>query len=385
MNMHSERIRSLLARKLGKVASVEDLKELEQLLSQYPENIFLVETLESIKGSGDFRIEENTGRQELTTEEWEQDRWEQLEYQLDRGQLIKMKNTEKGSDKRRLTLPRFRILAAAVLIGVLFLSGIFYFFPDKQERDVPKVYQLTTSYGKKTKALLPDSTVVWLNSGSRLTYSDLTNREKREVYLEGEAFFDVKKDADHPFIVYAGSISIRVIGTAFNVKAYSGEKNIETTLIRGMIEVQMNSNEEKRILLSPHEKLTVINTEIANRTTPGSLRQNELKYQVQELPLSPNDSVLVPETAWTEDKLVFVDESFSDIAEKMERWYDVKIYFENDGLKEERISGVFQQEDIRQALEILQMTTEFRFEITPEAEPVVGGDKDTGIRIKIFN
>lgn len=383
--MHSERIRTLLARKMGNAASDEDLKELEQLLAQYPENVFLVEALESIKGSDSFHIEKSISRRVPMSDEWVQERWEQLERQMNQGRLAEMECAEDRAEKKKFSLPRFRMLGAAVLVCVLLLSAVLYFFPGKRDASVAEVHQLTTSYGKKTKALLPDSTIVWLNSGSRLTYSDFDGRQTREVYLEGEAFFDVKKDVEHPFIVRAGNISIRVLGTAFNVKAYSGEKNIETTLIRGIVEVQMNNSKEKKILLSPNEKLTVINSEIANRSVPGSLRQHELKYQVQELALNPNDDTPVPETAWTENKLVFVDESFSDIAEKMERWYDVKIYFADDELKEERISGIFQQEDIRQALEILQMTTKFRFQITQETDEPGDGTAGVGTIIEIFN
>lgn len=368
---------------MGRAASIEDLKELEELLARYPESIFLMEALESIKGGDNFNPGKRIDGQALITDEWEQGRWEELAARLERDRLAAIRGTDSRFDKQGSTISILRMLAAAALVFGLLLFAKMYFFPRNPEQALAKVHTVTTPYGKKNKSILPDSTVVWLNSGSRLTYSDFTGRGNREVYLEGEAFFDVEKDMTHPFIVHAGSISIKVIGTAFNVKAYGGEKNIETTLIRGSIEVRMNDSEEKKILLSPNEKLTVINGEVADRSASGPIRQNELKYQVQELALGGDSGVPVPETAWTENKLVFVDESFRGIAEKMERWYDVKIYFEDEELSEERMSGIFQQEDIRQALKILQMTTAFRFRIIPDTESA-DRDGNAGATVKIF-
>src|ERR1019366_6846207 len=104
----------------------------------------------------------------------------------------------------------------------------------------------------KSKIVLSDGSVVTLNSETTLRYPAEFNGQTREVYLDGEAFFDVAKDHKHPFIVHAGKMNVRVLGTAFNIKSYANDATSETTLIRGAIEVTMSDRPSDRIILKPN-------------------------------------------------------------------------------------------------------------------------------------
>lgn len=263
-------------------------------------------------------------------------------------------------EEEMATVPRTRrtwLAAAAILVLVLGAGAALIFRqPAGTKIAAPSQAQrLETGYGTKSKRVLPDGTTVWLNAGSKLSYTD------REATLEGEAFFDVAKDAGHPFIVHAEGVTIEVLGTSFNVKAYRSEENIEATLISGKISVQLNHDPEKKITLAPNEKLVV-------RRVPDTIkaaadpRESGLKYQVQSV-IKPENVPYYTETAWVNNTLVFTNEAFSDVALKLERWYNVRIRFENEQLKQEELSGVFDQEDIRQALQLLQMTTRFQYRI----------------------
>ncbi|WP_431217995.1 FecR family protein [Puia sp. P3] len=153
-------------------------------------------------------------------------------------------------------------------------------------------------------------------------------------------------------------MTVRVLGTRFDVKAYREDEKVSATLISGKIQVIMNDDPEKKILLSPHEKLTVVKGEVKG----GTIVENELRYQVQLLPQADRTET-VAETAWMDNKMVFNNETFEDVAVQLERRYAVRVEFGDDGLKHEHVSGVFEKETLQQALDILKMTTKFNYQI----------------------
>ena len=118
---------------------------------------------------------------------------------------------------------------------------------------------ISTKPGSKSKIQLPDGSTVWLNADSRITYNESFRGPNREVQIIGEAYFDIAKDKDHPFIIHANTIDVRVLGTSLNIRSYCNEKNTEAVLIRGSIEVTLRSSPDKKIILQPNEKLVVQN------------------------------------------------------------------------------------------------------------------------------
>jgi ferric-dicitrate binding protein FerR (iron transport regulator) len=217
------------------------------------------------------------------------------------------------------------------------------------------------SNAKRRTLQLPDGTQVWLNAGSKLVYREDFGKEKRNVWLEGEAFFEVAADQLHPFIVNTDRITVRVLGTAFNVRAYRNDHDVEASLVRGKISVSLKDDPEKSIILSPREKFVVNKGNIS--TTPALPRINAVKYQVQALAYEGKDSSLLVETAWVSNKLAFTNQPFEEVARQMERWYDVRIHFENDSLKGILMSGIFDKETIEQALGVLQLMVKFKYTV----------------------
>jgi len=165
-------------------------------------------------------------------------------------------------------------------------------------------------------------------------------------------------------------MNIKVLGTAFNVKSYSNDKNIETTLIRGAIEVTLSDRPSDRIILKPNEKLILNNTTfplLKNNNNIASIPENvNTNYALTNLThLKSNDTTIV-ETSWVNNELVFKDEAFSDLANQMERWYGVKIKFKNSDFKDYRFTGVFVKENIMEALDALKMIETFNYKYKNE-------------------
>ena len=229
--------------------------------------------------------------------------------------------------------------------------------------------QTSTKPTVKSVITLTDGTVVTLNSATTLKYPDSFNGKTREVYLDGEAYFDVHKDHLHPFIIHTNKMNVRVLGTSFNVKSYKNEPLSETTLIRGSIEVTLNDRPSDRIILKPKEKLIVQNsTSINKRTTLADASSpdtngKETRYSLTNLTYFPNNDKTIVETSWVQNKLVFSDKDFSEISEQLERWYGVHIEFANDNLKGYKFTGLFEKESLPQALDALQMIEHFNYKI----------------------
>ena len=187
----------------------------------------------------------------------------------------------------------------------------------------------------------------------------------REVQLTGEAYFDVVKDKSRPFIIHTHSIDLKVLGTAFNVRSYENEKNTETSLIRGSIEVTLRNNPDKKIVLKPNEKLLVHNDDFAI----GSTGRTAAKKKDEEGPMmvlskvhfEKNDSVAT-ETLWVKNKLVFDTENLENVALKIERWYDVKVIITDDKLKKDHYHAIFDDESLQQVMDALS-TNSFKYTI----------------------
>ena len=275
---------------------------------------------------------------------------------------------------RKIPLKRYIWLAAATLVAVL--AGGWYFFSSQSGSTViasaPPTKEVnnsevSTKYGSKTRIQLPDGSQVWLNAGSKLNYTNEFGKTIREVQLIGEGFFDVVKNVDKPFIIHTASIDIKVLGTQFNVKSYPGDKTSETSLVRGSVEVVVHKRPDQKYILKPNEKIVVLNDDRA--TSPSSqaevVKAKEVKepiIAIKNLTYKKGDSVSV-ETAWAYNKLSFEDESFVEVAKKMERWYDVEFEFRNSKLEDIRLQGSFIRETLAQAMEALKYTNGFKYEI----------------------
>lgn len=228
-------------------------------------------------------------------------------------------------------------------------------------------------YGSKSKVILPDGTKVWINSGSHLSYSQKFNTIDREVTLDGEAYFDVHKNALKPFLVKTSGVTIKVLGTAFNVKAYSDEKTIKTTVERGLVQVYTNTSLQKsveRVFLHPKEMATYIkgsidlNVDGIEKTDKDVVsdngKQNQVMNKVNALIVN-TDVVTKLETSWKDTRWIIEREELKDLTLKIERRFNVKIDFADSKLKSYVFSGILDDESLEQVLEIIKMSAPIRY------------------------
>lgn len=273
--------------------------------------------------------------------------------------------------KRRLFIP----IAAGCAAAVGLLAGFLLYRPHPAQTVngnpavAPRISEVITREGSRTNLYLPDGTRVWLNAASRITYArDFGGTAGREVTLSGEAFFDVTHNPAKPFVIHTTRVDIKVLGTSFNVKSYPADKTTEAVLVKGSIEVDIHNKTNKKVILKPNEKLIVDNDDSA------SLQQRKVLPRVGNFAMHSPVTILKPnyepttgamiETSWVNNKLIFRDETFEDLARQMERWYGVTIRLEKPELKQLQFTGSFEQETIRQALDALKLTAAFNYSLS---------------------
>lgn len=256
----------------------------------------------------------------------------------------------------------FRWLKIAALFLLLAGSGYLLSVYFRQQARPPAVAPMASKHnnkGNRSRIMLSDGSVVWLNADSELKYPEnFDNSKERRVFLTGEAFFEVAPDADKPFLISTSRMNIRVLGTSFNVKSYPDDLKHETTLVTGAIEVILKDRPDAKIRLKPNEKLVIPNTPpdtIAGSPQPALMISKPTYFPDQ-------DSAMI-ETAWTEDRLIFRSERFEDLALQMERWYNVEIEFKDKDLADLRFTGIFRNEKLETALKALQLTEPFQYKI----------------------
>jgi transmembrane sensor len=226
---------------------------------------------------------------------------------------------------------------------------------------------VTTDAGMKTKIRLADGSTILLNAGSTLRYPEKMDKSLREVYLTGEAYFDIKHAASRPFIIHAEKMDIRVLGTAFNVRSYNEEDFEETSVISGAVEVVVKEGQQV-LRVSPNQKVLLRKVATGknekNNSTASATANNKLVIERRALsPISSADSSHVLETAWVNNQLIFQNETLSAIAQRLERWYGVKIIIRDPQLQALRFSGRADNMPIEKLLNILQEIQPFKYSI----------------------
>jgi len=279
----------------------------------------------------------------------------------------------KGAGNKQLIQKMIRYAAVVAAVFFIMIAGKKIIELKGSNRNNPKNITLSatpthlllykTAKGEKQNILLPDSSRLTLNAGSELRVDKDFGKSNRTVYLTGEALFDVKHNISLPFIVHIDKYDVRVIGTLFNVKAYPGDKLSETALIRGKVEISLKNNPRK-ITLTPNQKAVIDNTGSNVELQTGSQGNVYPAEKVRLLPLSysSKDSMVI-ETAWSQNRLEIVNESFTNMKEELERWFNVKIIFKDKEVGDYTFSATFEKETIGEVLVALQNAYHFRYEI----------------------
>lgn len=263
-------------------------------------------------------------------------------------------NEEVKGKRRRFAI--WTIAATGIAACALLVYNISSHVPDKKAPAT--LHTVSAAHGTKKYIQLPDGTKVWLNADSKLTYqADLRQGSRRIVWLTGEAFFDVKKDAARPMEIHTSNMDIMVLGTSFNVRNYGDEKTAETVLVSGAVEVSLKVNPDSRIRLMPGNKLVVVNNTAAAR----SGRAQPL-YWMGRIN-TENCNADCQEQLWKSPGLSFRKERLDNAASMLAHWYNVHIVIADEQLKQGTYTGDFTNETLQQALEALRLTGNFRYNI----------------------
>ncbi|MBX3256816.1 MAG: FecR family protein [Chitinophagaceae bacterium] len=367
--MTADRIWHILGKKLSGEATEEELYELTQLLREHPELHYPIQNITDLWKLGK-PVNDFEARQALQM------------HLLRLGETgIELPVQEEGNEmyspgSAAPAAWRYRALAGIAATIMLGLLSYFLFFTraagagNDKKQELPVAERnavhgdrnsISTKTGSQSKIVLPDGSTVWLNAGSTIEYNKSFDKDIREVSLNGEAYFDVTKDTGRPFIIHTQKINIKVLGTAFNVKSYENDTHSETSLIHGSIEVTMKDRPEEKIIMKPSEKLTIRNDAVS-LTKRVNAEQKQSPVVVAKINLLPADGTIM-ETSWMENRFVFRDKKFVDLAHEMERKYGFRFWFENEEVQQLMFSGNFKNETIEQILQALQLASYFNYAI----------------------
>lgn len=323
--MEQDKFIALLSKKFSKEISAEEIVLLERTIANDQKYNMLATELEAYFNESSNN--ENDSHQLAKT-------WEKI-VGLENGMLDYKFNYKKPKISL-LSNRLFKVAAIFVLAASIGLAAYQISYIDNLRVDT------LVASNQKIFKVLDDGTSIWLNKKSTLTYNKAFGKTKREIFLNGEAYFDVAKNTAVPLIIHAGDVDIEVKGTAFNVNAYTNNNVIQVALIRGAIAVIERGNTKNSILLKPNDKL-FFSSKLADRKTA---------FQILKL----NPSVVFKDASWVADTLTFNKEKLRDLALKLEKKYDVEIEIRSEILKERRFSGTFTDQTIYQALEALKLS-----------------------------
>ncbi|WP_219225216.1 FecR family protein [Pedobacter antarcticus] len=346
--MDRSRIIELLARKMAGEANSSELEELASLISRYPDSVYYEELLGQL-------WQESPVENEHDTDDLYQKHLQKYAADFNPDLLLpEIYPDEEPSGKKSYKA------FATIAICLVALSSLLYLTKSTAAKTDT---QIVAGKGVRKNVRLPDGTMVWLNSDSKLSYSrQIARQKKRIVHLQGEAFFDVAHRDHQPFIVKTDRMSVKVLGTAFNVKDYAVENSSEATLLRGSIELSVNERAQQKILLNPSEKFALVDGQ--GKKGGNSPHSTDMTMTIAHvLPVTIGDEQYIEETSWKDNTLVFKNETLEELKPRLERWFNVKIHIESARAGSYRFTGAFKKEEIREAMTAMQLIKPFTFNL----------------------
>lgn len=269
---------------------------------------------------------------------------------------------------RRGNVYRWSAAAAIVLLGAI---GAYLYKANERRGQIPVTYRdVVAKFGTRNYIEMPDGSRLWLNAGSKVHYAEGFAAGARELTLEGEAFFDVKHDPGQPFIIHTRGLDVKVLGTSLNVRAYAGDSIIEATLIQGKAQIELPGSREQPIMLRPGEKVTMrSDVQKDNRQLPDKVIATIVAPADFSRHAVTTDSTYktIIETSWVEDKLVFRNKPFREVAAQLERWYNIRFHFANQRYMNDKLTGYFKDQPIKNVMDGLQLSLGFHYEIAGDS------------------
>lgn len=252
---------------------------------------------------------------------------------------------------------KVRVPVWLFLIAITLLSASLYIIPHLRRHRIPRASLRNgrpTTPSIRPGQTLADSTKVWLNDGSELSYQSDLKSPVRELYLKGEAYFIVPK-RNHPLIVHTPAMDVKVNGAILDINAYEGDKIAEASIFGDSAFITLHTNPSIRFGLGSGEKLTIRSEEDTDGRSQPITTLDRVHYQ-------PEDSLFI-EAAWVKYRLAGYNTNLEELTPRLQRWYDVKLFITGDQLKKERFTFVLPQLDLRLTLEMLQAIQPFHYTI----------------------
>lgn len=255
---------------------------------------------------------------------------------------------QKRIQKRKNTisfLNTFSRIAAILFIPLLLASVWLFYNQQKPTHRQFAIQEITSPPGIRSQVILPDGSKVWLNAESTIKFQVPFQEDSRNIDIVGEAFFDVVKNPDQPFVVQSGSVRVKVLGTRFNYKAFAEDENIEVVLEEGKIALNLQNNAgNKETILHPGDR-AVIEKESSKTIVKN---ENINKY-----------------IAWHTGKLVFDNSPMSEVAQLLERWYGVEVQVLDSEIMNYRFTTTFENESLFQVIELLGLSSPIGIKYVP--------------------
>jgi len=287
---------------------------------------------------------------DLQNEENIAEHMEELD-QYDEGLAWKMLVQEALLKQKERIIRKWKVVAVIILL--VGLGGTAAeFFLGQNKRAPLSVLNTTvkTERGQTSKVILPDSTVVYLNSATELVYSNNYMVESRSVTVKGEAYFKVTKDAEHPFLVNCDDVQVKVLGTEFNVRTDAEEHLVDVILDKGRVELQHNNAKFQNTFMTPGERALFC-------------EDNNHLY------ISDVDSYRF--TSWKDGVLIFEDEPMREVFKKLEGWYDVDIEIKDNRIYDLKFNATIMDESLEDLFGLMKYSCGIKYEISYSRKPQI--------------
>lgn len=260
--------------------------------------------------------------------------------------------TEVAFPKKTKALPWKHYVISFMKVAAIFVLGFaLHFFLNWQKTTHHELqHQIHVPTGQHVEIMLADGSKVWLNSGSTLTFPSKFNGKKRMVGLDGEGFFEVKSDKEHPFIVSTSKYQVKAVGTSFNIYDYQDSPQFEAALLNGKVEVTTNAKKSSVVILTPNQR--------------AALCQGVLKVK----PIENANNYL-----WRKGILYF-NEPLLEVFDKLQEYYDIEFQIRNSSLtrKSPYCTGKFRAKDgLEHIIRVLKETNHFDYQIDYESKKII--------------
>lgn len=241
---------------------------------------------------------------------------------------------------RRSLVRKFTYVA---MIAAVLVCAVFVGWKVAQCR-TPEMFEIVAERGQKSTVTLPDGSKVWLNSATTISYSSDYNTKERNVYLRGEACFEVSPGEELPFVVHAHKLSVTAVGTKFNVKAYVEDNVITTTLVEGQVRTEVDG--QKQMLYPNQEALYDKSTGVINKAMVND--------EFHAIP-------------WMRNEILFQGETLAEIAVILERMYNVNVIFADECVKSYSYTGLIRNNSLTNVLELISGTSPVDYRMTSDS------------------